>query len=159
MNLLMILLFSLQVNEGLLVTSTAFSNQGAIPSKYTCDGSNINPPLTIKNIPEGTRSLAIIAEDPDATNGTFDHWVIWNIAPSEVVEEQNTKGIEGINGSKAKGYKGPCPPNGNHRYIFKVFALSNMISLEAGSDKKALEHAMKDLILAKGEVTGMYQKK
>ncbi|MEO5570567.1 MAG: YbhB/YbcL family Raf kinase inhibitor-like protein [Bacteroidia bacterium] len=154
-----IILTAMQVNESLLITSTAFTNGGAIPSKYTCDGSDVNPPLTIKNIPQGTLSLAVIMEDPDAANGTFDHWVLWNIIPSEVIEEQNTRGTDGSNGTGNKGYKGPCPPAGNHQYIFKVFALSNTLTLEAGSNKEALLNAMKDLVLAQGQLIGMYQKK
>ncbi len=149
----------MQVDQSLIVSSAAFSGGVSIPSKYTCDGADINPSLTIGNIPEKTVTLAIIMEDPDATNGTFNHWVVWNIIPSAVIEEQNTNGTDGINSTGNKGYKGPCPPTGNHHYIFKVFALSNTLTLEAGSTKEALQNAMKNLILARGELTGMYQKK
>jgi Raf kinase inhibitor-like YbhB/YbcL family protein len=142
----------------LKVYSTAFSHNGHIPSEYTCDGKDINPPLEVANIPEGTKSLAIIMEDPDAPRGVFDHWIVWNISPNEAIAEQANPGISGINDFGRTGYGGPCPPSGVHRYFIKVFALDTTLDLLVGADKKALQDAMTDHILAYGEIMGLYQK-
>ena len=120
----------------LIISSPAFENEGIIPSKYTCDGEDINPPLEVDNIPEGTKTLAIIVEDPDAPKGTFDHWIIWNIPPERLIEEDRVPGMRGKNSAGKTGYYGPCPPSGYHRYYFKVFALDNSLDLEPGIDKK-----------------------
>lgn len=143
----------------LKVISTVFSNKGHIPSEYTCDGKDINPPLEISNIPEGTKTLALIMEDPDAPRGTFDHWLVWNISPNEAIAEQTNPGISGTNDFGKSGYGGPCPPSGVHRYFFKVYALDTKLDLLAGADKDALLEAMTDHILAEGVIMGLYQKK
>ena len=149
------------VNEikDLQVQSVAFSHNGHIPPKYTCEGENINPSLEVNNVPEGTKSLALIMEDPDAPNGTFDHWLVWNISPNEAIAEQSIPGISGTNSFGKTGYGGPCPPSGSHRYFFKMFALDTELDLQAGSDKNALFEAMEDHILAQGELMGHYQKR
>jgi Raf kinase inhibitor-like YbhB/YbcL family protein len=144
--------------SSLIISSAAFENEGIIPSKYTCDGEDINPPLEVDNIPEGTKTLAIIVEDPDAPKGTFDHWIIWNIPPERLIEENRIPGMSGKNGAGKTGYYGPCPPSGYHRYYFHVFALDNSLDLEAGIDKKTLETAMEPNILAKGSLMGRYKK-
>lgn len=143
----------------LSVISTVFSHKGHIPPEYTCDGKDINPPLEINQIPEGTKSLALIMEDPDAPRGTFDHWIVWNISPNEAISEQSTVGVSGINDFGKIGYGGPCPPSGVHRYFFKIFALDTKLDLVEGSDKTALLDAMSDHILAEGQIMGLYQKK
>ena len=140
------------------VISTVFSENGHIPPKYTCEGDDINPPLTIRNIPEGTRTLALIMEDPDAPRGVFDHWVVWNIPPNEAIGERSNPGISGTNGFGKTGYGGPCPPSGVHRYFFRVFALDCEIDLLAGSSKDELLRAMEGHVLATGELKGLYQK-
>ena len=141
----------------LQIESLAFVHNGYIPSKYTCDGENISPPLTINELPEKTKTLAIIAEDPDAPNGTFDHWVVWNITPKqEIPENMKKEGTEGKNGKQKNGYHAPCPPSGVHRYFFKVFALDTFIKLPEGADKKSLLDAMHGHILAGGEIMGLY---
>ena len=142
----------------LIISSPAFENEGIIPSKYTCDGDDINPPLEIDNIPAGTKTLAIIVEDPDAPKGTFDHWIVWNIPPESPVEENRIPGMSGKNGSGKTGYYGPCPPSGYHRYYFHVFALNKSLELEDGEDKKALKAAMEPHIIAKGSFMGRYKK-
>lgn len=144
--------------EELIISSPAFRNEGNIPSKYTCDGEGINPPLTVDNIPEGTQTLAVITEDPDAPRGIFDHWLVWNIPPESIIEEGRTPGISGKNGAGKTGYHGPCPPSGSHRYYFYVFALDSNLQLEAGADKKSLQSAMEPHILAKGGLMGRYQR-
>jgi Raf kinase inhibitor-like YbhB/YbcL family protein len=143
----------------LKVISTVFSHKGHIPPEYTCDGKDLNPPLEIHNMPEGTKTLALIMEDPDAPRGTFDHWLVWNISPNEAIAEQSNPGISGTNDFGKTGYGGPCPPSGVHRYFFKVYALDTKLDLAAGADKSALLEAMEDHILAEGEIMGLYQKK
>ena len=140
------------------VASAAFSQDGQIPKKYTCEGEDINPPLEIRNLPAETKTVAIIVEDPDAPHGTFDHWIAWNIKPNESIAENSLPGINGTNGFGKTGYGGPCPPSGSHRYFFKVFALDTTLDLPVGSSKKELHQAMKTHILAKGELMGHYKK-
>ncbi len=144
--------------DNLIITSPAFENEANIPAIYTCDGESINPPLMIAQMPEGTQSLAIILEDPDASKGTFYHWVVWNIPPSATIAENQMPGISGKNGAGKTGYVGPCPPSGSHRYYFNVFALDHYLELEPGADSKALEQAMEPHIIAKGSLMGRYQK-
>jgi len=142
----------------LTISSTAFPHEGNIPSKYTCEGEGINPSLRIDGIPENTVTLALIMEDPDAPRGTFDHWLMWNISPDNQIMENSVPGISGTNGAGKTGYHGPCPPSGTHRYYFHLFALDAALDLEAGSDKKTLQVAMKPHILAKGSIMGRYQR-
>lgn len=145
-------------NNQLKLLSTVFSHNGPIPQLYTCEGKNINPPLKVENAPDGTKTLAIIVEDPDAPRGTFDHWVVWNISPNEAIAEESKAGINGINGFGKTGYGGPCPPSGEHRYFFRVFALDDELDLLAGSKKEELLDAMKGHVLASAELMGVYQK-
>jgi Raf kinase inhibitor-like YbhB/YbcL family protein len=129
-----------------------------IPAKYTCSGSNINPELTIKDIPSEAKSLALIVEDPDAPNGTFDHWIMWNIPVKEKIEENSVPGTQGKNGKNENKYMGPCPPSGTHHYHFGIYALGSKLDLPAGTDKKGLLKAMEGNILGKGELVGLYKK-
>ena len=145
--------------KNLVVQSVAFANNGHIPSKYTCEGDNINPPIEISDIPEETRSLAIIMEDPDAPAGDFTHWLLWNISPSEEIAENTNQGTSGINDFGKTGYGGPCPPSGAHHYYFKVYALDKELSITAGENKNALLEAMNGHILATGELLGRFKKK
>jgi len=143
----------------LTVSSPAFKDKAPIPSKYTCEGADINPPVEIGNIPEGTQSLVLIIEDPDAPGATFDHWVMWNIPPTTTsIAENSAPGTQGANSTGKNAYKGPCPPSGTHRYFFKVYALDTRLDLPAGADKEAVEKAMKDHVLASGELVGLYKK-
>ena len=144
---------------GLRVRSVAFSHGGHIPPKYTCEGENVNPPLEISGLPEQTKSLALIVEDPDAPKGIYDHWVAWNIPPNEAIAENSKPGIIGKNSFGNTGYGGPCPPSGSHRYFFKVYALDTNLDIAAGADKRTLEQAMKDHVLAMGELMAHYQKR
>ncbi len=142
----------------LIIISNAFSQGGHIPKKYTCEGEDINPPLKVSGFPEETKTLAIIVEDPDAPSGTFDHWLVWNIPPNEPIAENYIPGISGCNSFGKTGYGGPCPPSGSHRYFFKVYALDSNLDLLAGSDKKALQEAMQNHVLASGELMAHYKK-
>ena len=143
----------------LSVTSPAFENNKPIPVKYTCDGANINPPLTIEDVPEETKALVLIVDDPDAPMGTFNHWVVWNIPPTtRKIEENTVPGTEGISTSRKHAYGGPCPPYGTHRYFFKVYALDTQLDLKSNSSKRDVEKAMKGYILAEGELMGLYSR-
>jgi len=142
----------------LSVSSSAFENNKLIPSKYTCDGEDVNPPLTIEGVPDGTKSLVLIVDDPDAPMGTFDHWVVWNIPPTSKIEENAVPGTEGVNDFRKRSYGGPCPPYGTHRYFFKVYALDTKLDLSPNSRKKDVEKAMQGHVLAKGELIGLYRR-
>ena len=146
------------MNTNFRLISTVFSHNGHIPPKYTCEGENINPPLIVENAPEGTKTLALIIEDPDAPSGVFTHWIVWNISPNEAIPERGNPGINGINSFGKLGYGGPCPPTGMHRYFFRAFALNETLALLAGSSKEELLEAMKQHILATTELMGYYQK-
>jgi len=140
------------------IISSAFKNNERIPSKYTCDGIDVNPPLKFQNIPNGTKSLALIVDDPDAPMGTWIHWIVWNINPTEEINEATVPGIEGINDFNKTSYGGPCPPLGIHRYFFKIYALKTKLDLNSNARKRDLEEAMEGKIIAKGEIMGLYSR-
>jgi Raf kinase inhibitor-like YbhB/YbcL family protein len=142
----------------LKISSPEFTHEGYIPEKYTCEGENISPPITIRELPKGTTSLAMIMEDPDAPGGIFDHWVVWNIRPTEVIKENSLPGITAKNSRGEYRYTGPCPPSGTHRYFFKVYALDTLLDLDDDADKKIVEQALHDHVIAYGELMGLYQK-
>lgn len=144
---------------GFAIRSLGFSHKGHIPVKYTCEGEDVNPPLEFTEVPEGTRSIALIVEDHDAPGGIFDHWLVWNITPNEVIAEKNSPGINGRNSFGNTGYNGPCPPSGVHRYFFKAYALDDMLTLEQGSGKQELLDAMHGHVVAAAEIVGLYTKK
>ena len=145
-------------NDQLKLISTVFSHNGHIPPKYTCEGENINPSLIVENIPDGTKTLALIVEDPDAPRGVFTHWIVWNISPNEAIAEKSNPGMSGTNSFGKTGYGGPCPPSGEHRYFFRVFALDDELDLLSGSTKEELLDAMKEHIISSAELMGVYQK-
>jgi Raf kinase inhibitor-like YbhB/YbcL family protein len=143
----------------LLLKSPAFENNKPIPVKYTCDGADVNPPLTIDGMPEETKTLVLIVDDPDAPMGTFDHWVVWNIPPTtRIIEENTVPGKEGLSSYRKHAYSGPCPPSGTHRYFFKVYALDTQLDLKLNSTKRDVEKAMKGHVLAEGELMGLYSR-
>lgn len=143
------------------IESEVFLPNQKIPSKYTCEGENLSPPLRFSDIPKGTQSFVLIVDDPDAPRGTFDHWITWDI-PSATTHL--TEGVhvshQGKNGFGVNIYRGPCPPPGSsHRYFFKLYALDTMLNLPEGSSKSQVEKAMQGHILDKAEVVGTYQRK
>jgi len=142
--------------NNLTITSPAFSEGTDIPVKYSCKGENVNPALKIESIPSEAKSLAVIVEDPDAPHGIFDHWVAWNLQPHDMIAENSKEGVQGKNGKGGTGYTGPCPPSGTHRYQFKVYALDAMLELPFATNKKNLMNAMKEHVIAGGELTGMF---
>lgn len=143
------------------ISSAAFSENRDIPQEYTCDGENINPPLLITDIPEKAKSLVLIIDDPDAPQGTFTHWIVFNIDPKieEIGEDEIPEGgIEGINDTSEKGYIGPCPPVGTHHYIFHLYALDKTLDLKGIVDRADVDEAMSGHIIAEVQLTGLYSR-
>jgi Raf kinase inhibitor-like YbhB/YbcL family protein len=149
------------------LTSPAFTEGEAIPAKFTCDGSNVSPALEWTDAPAGTKSLALICDDPDAPIGTWVHWVLYGLSPArnrlpEGVPADETLedgASQGKNDFKKIGYGGPCPPGGKpHRYFFKLYALDVEPDLKPGASKKDVEKAMKGHILAQGQLMGRYRR-
>jgi len=152
--------------SSLAITSSAFAQGAAIPAQYSCKGRDVSPPLTWGEPPAGTKSLALIMDDPDAPVGTWVHWVLYNIPPAArgLPEAAATDAVladgslNGKTSANSLGYHGPCPPSGTHRYFFKLYALDAMLSLPSGADKARLLDAMQGHILAQGELMGTFSK-
>ena len=140
------------------ITSPEFGHEELIPSKFTCDGKDINPPLLFEAIPPEAQSLALIVDDPDAPRRTWVHWVVYNIPLQEGIEENSVPGDLGRNDFKRRRYGGPCPPIGTHRYFFKLYALDTKLHLNADIEKGDLEKAMEGHILDRAELIGRYKK-
>lgn len=148
------------------ITSASFSHEGLIPALYTCDGQNINPPLSFAEIPEGTVSLALLMDDPDVPldripEGVFDHWVAFNIPPTTTGVSENGKpegGVEGLTTRDTQGYTGPCPPDREHRYFFRLYALDTMLDLDESAHKSDVLQAMEGHILQEAELMGRYNR-
>ncbi len=144
------------------ITSPAFQEGGNIPSKFTCDGADTNPALRFEGAPTEAKSLLLIVDDPDAPVGLFTHWLAWNIDPktAEVAENSAPGGaVEGTNDFPKKGYGGPCPPSGTHRYYFKIFALDQSLDLKPGAKRAEVDAAMRGHVIAQGELMGRYSRK
>jgi len=152
--------------EKINLTSSSFNNGELIPSKYTCDGKNISPSLSWDKPADSIKRFAIIVEDPDSPGGTFVHWVVYNIPsniknlPDDITPIKNIPDevLLGTNSFGHIGYGGPCPPSGTHRYIFRIYGLSNVVHLEAGAEKGELMRAMQKHIIAEGELMGKYSR-
>ena len=151
----------------LTLNSPAFQANASIPSLYTCDGSNISPPLNWAGIPAGTQSLALLVDDPDVpvalrADGMWDHWVLFNIPTSVSGLVENARdvpgAIQGKNTGGKLGYTGPCPPDRQHRYFFKLYALDFVLNLPEGASKAEVEAAMKGHILEEAELMGVYDR-
>lgn len=143
------------------ITSTAFKHNKMIPKKYTCQGEGINPPLHISDLPEGTKSLALIVHDHDLPGGDFVHWLVWNFDPkvSDIKEEwMPIDAQEGKNDAGKIGWIAPCPPFGKHRYEFHLYALDSIIDLLPTSNKMDLREEMKGKILEEASLVGFYEK-
>ena len=148
------------------IESSQFAEGAMIPSKFTCDGKDISPPLSWQDIPAGTKSFALISDDPDAPVGTWVHWVLYNIPPNFTGLEENItsekefkNGMrQGSNSWPRTGYGGPCPPSGTHRYFFKLYALDTMLDLTPGINKEQLLKAMSCHILAEAQLMGKYKR-
>jgi len=148
------------------LSSSAFQHNTLIPSRYTCDGSDVNPPLQISGVPPGTASLVLLVDDPDAPDPkapkmVWDHWVVWNIDPatSDIGEGSVPAGaIQGSNSWGRNDYGGPCPPIGTHRYFFKLFALDTTVSLAPSATKTDVEVAIAGHVIGQTELIGTYGK-
>ena len=146
------------------ISSPAFANGQPIPADFSCNGSDISPALAWTEPPAGTQSFALILDDPDASAGTWVHWVVFNIPastrdlkPGTPTDPQLIDGsLQGKTSAGSNGYHGPCPPSGTHRYFFKLYALDSMLSLSADTDKKGLLAAMEGHILANAELMGTF---
>jgi Raf kinase inhibitor-like YbhB/YbcL family protein len=152
----------------LTLTSTAFSDGAAIPAKYTCDGQDLSPPLRWSHLPQGTKSIALICDDPDAPVGTWVHWVLYGLSGSTTELPEGVPASEalpngakqGLNDFQRIGYGGPCPPAGTpHRYFFKVYALDAPLTLSTKATKKDLLRAVEGHVLAEGRLMGTYRRK
>ena len=142
------------------LTSSAFEDNKDIPAKYTCQGDDVNPPLDISDVPENTKSLVLVVDDPDAPMGTWDHLVVWNIKPDTTeIKENSVPGVQGLNDFGKNNWGGPCPPSGTHRYMFKLYALDTELDLDPEAHKKDVERAMEGHILAQTKLVGLYAKK
>jgi Raf kinase inhibitor-like YbhB/YbcL family protein len=142
------------------LTSPAFNNEESIPIKFTCDGEDISPDLDWFGIPEGTKSLTLIMDDPDAPVGTWVHWVLYNI-PSDMPglqEGMSGVGVDGTNSWGRTGYGGPCPPGGTHRYFFKLYALDTLLDLDPESNKESVLEAIEGHILGEAVLMGTYSR-
>ena len=150
---------------GMLLTSPAFDQGATIPSVYTCEGKNVNPPLVISDVPKGAKSLVIILYDPDVPPSVrpdkmWDHWIVFNIPPDThtIKEGHPPQGIAGKNTGGKNQYMGPCPPDREHRYFFNLYALNQMLDLHPGATKSQVEGAMEGHILAEAQLMGRYEK-
>jgi hypothetical protein len=149
------------------LTSTAFSEGGMIPAQYTCNGPDVSPPLNWEDVPEETKSMTLIADDPDAPVSTWVHWVLYKLpTDSRELQEDLPKtkvlpngAIQGTNDFRKIGYNGPCPPGGTHRYFFKLYALDELVDLNPGARKKDLLDAMKGHILAECQLMGKFSRR
>jgi len=152
----------------LAISSKSFANSGEIPKKFTCDGEDVSPDLSWNEAPAGTKTFALLADDPDAPAGNWNHWTLWNVPPESRGLPEGTSKVaqlrdgsqQGLNDFRKVGYNGPCPPPGKpHRYYFKLFALDAKLTLKEKSGKRELEAAMKGHVLAQTEWMGRYGRK
>ncbi len=151
----------LEIPNLMKLTSPIFTDNQMIPSKYTCDGENVSPPLEISEVSERAKSLVLIVDDPDAPGGDWVHWTVWNIPldTKEILEGTIPEGAsEGVTDFGKPGYGGPCPPSGTHRYFFKLYAIGADLYLDSLAAKKDIEKAMEGYIIAKAELIGLYKR-
>ena len=147
--------------ESMKFTSPVFGNYQKIPTAYTCDGKKVHPPLVINEPPAGAKSLAIIVDDPDAPGSTFIHWVVWNIHPGTTMIEEGkvpSESQEGTNSAGSIGYTPPCPPGGEHRYFFTLYALDAKLGLDGKATKTDVERSAKGHVMAQTVLVGVYSR-
>ena len=148
-------------NTSMTISSPAFGNCQMIPQIYTCDGQNINPSLIFSNIPQGTKSLALLVDDPDAPNGIWVHWIVFNISPTTTKIAENSVPSESTLGTTSfgkTGYGGPCPPSGTHRYFFKLYALDATLKADTKTTKTTLVKEMQGHVLDQAQTVGLYRR-
>lgn len=150
-----------KVKESNMKITTDFEHNGNIPSKYTCDGEDSAPVLKVSDVPTEAQELVLIVDDPDAPMGTWVHWVVYNIpADTKEIDYKNLSpnAKQGKTDFGRIGWGGPCPPNGTHRYFFKLYALNKKLDLAEGATKSQLEKEIKDSIIEKAEIIGLYKR-
>lgn len=155
-------LSTVQLKGGQMKITSVFENNGQIPSKYTCDGQDLAPELTISDVPAAAKELVLIVDDPDAPIGTFVHWVLYNIpANTTKIDEKNlpTGTKQGFSDFRRNGWGGPCPPNGEHRYFFKLYAIDKTLDMPEGASKSKIENAIKGHIIEQAQLIGLYKRK
>ncbi len=143
------------------ISSPSFENNSAIPPQFTCQGEGFSPQLDFSEVPGESKSLALIVEDPDAPNGNWVHWLVWNIPADTTTIPENVGpkfAVQGNNSSPKAAYEGPCPPSGTHRYFFKLYALSHELTLPAGSPRDQLLKEMEDRIIDQAQLMGTFKK-
>ena len=143
------------------LTSSAFGHGQPIPRKHTCDAEDVSPPLAWSGVPEGTVSLALVVDDPDAPSGTFTHWLAWGIDPAAGSLAEGEAGpVEGRNDFGTSGWRGPCPPPGHgpHRYFFRLYALERELDLPGGAEKGDVERVISERVLGSAELVGTYER-
>jgi Raf kinase inhibitor-like YbhB/YbcL family protein len=142
------------------LTSPAFDENQEIPKRYTCEDLNISPPLTFEDIPEMTESMVLVVEDPDAPSKPWVHWLVFNIPTTTTSVDEGTipeGGIEGTANGGTRGYEGPCPPTGEHRYVFTLYAINTRLALDLLANKDEVMKAIEGFILDKAELVGFYR--
>lgn len=146
----------------MILTSSAFEDNTSIPAKFTCDGWDVNPELHIQYVPDGTKSLALLVEDPDSPQPNFLHWLVWNINPkTEFIKEESKPPFSGeaINGFGNPGYGGPCPHQGEHHYVFRLFALDTMLPQGQSFTREEFLKAISSHVLEESRIVGLYKRK
>ena len=147
------------VEVGMKLSSPAFEPGEPIPVRFTCDGSDVSPPLQLSDIPEGAVSLVLVMDDPDAPVGVWDHWVAYDVEPQERIDEAvEALGTPGTNSWGRTGYGGPCPPSGTHRYYFTAYSLDTSLGLSPGADKAEVLEALSGHVLAEATLMGRYSR-
>ena len=143
------------------ITSTAFQKDSSIPEKYTCEGENISPPLSFSDVPPEAKSMVLMIEDPDAPAKPWVHWLVFNIPPHTKSFEENSipeGAIEGLCNGNTFGYEGPCPPESEHRYFFKLYALDKVLKIPNESNRTAVLKEMEGHIISQAQLIGKYKK-
>ncbi len=155
-------LSNISSSQKMKISSPAFDHKGQIPAKFTCDGDNVNPPLEFSDIPEDAKSLVLIMDDPDAPVGLWVHWLLWNISPNTTKIAENTvpeNATQGYTSFERNDYGGPCPPDSEHRYFFRLYALNTTLDLDSSTEKKDLLEEIEGHVLEKAEIYGKYARK
>jgi Raf kinase inhibitor-like YbhB/YbcL family protein len=154
--LLLVLLTACRHEASVKIKSPAFNEGDPIPRQYTCDGENAPPPLWFNGAPANAKTLAIVLDDPDAPGGLFTHWLVWNIPPNA---QTMMDGAQGTNDFGKTGYGGPCPPGGEHHYVFHLYALDGSLSLPPSSKRPDLDAAMRGHVVGEASLIGRYARK
>lgn len=142
------------------ITSPEFEDNGNLPREFTCDGLGVSPILNISEVPAEAKSLVLICDDPDAPRGLWTHWIVWDIPPTvtQIPAGNAAGGTEGVNSWPMRGYGAPCPPSGEHRYYFRLYALNSLLELPETADRGQLDQAMQGKVIAQAELMGRYRR-